>query len=150
MQDIIRGKEILGIPSFQKRIVFLEGHLGLHGAAMHFRNFLEKHGKDTVVIDRLYREPERILALKDIDDPCIIIQTTGLHAEQINMIVDEFEKLGIKIKDVVFWNEWDKFTWLIKTFGEKGVSVYTFYHDRTDNEIVVWDVNDEVQNLLNR
>ena len=90
-----------------KTIIFLEGQ-----KVLDHKNFVsdetEGYTKDdfnSIVLDNLYEDFGKLVAVKFIKPEYIHIRTTGLMYEKLNVLVDLFESLDYVPKNIIFGSE---------------------------------------------
>lgn len=83
-------------------IAFLNGDPGLHYQQENYVKFLTKAGKNVVVLDDLYNQPEKLNKVRDCET--LYLQTTGFRSE-LKDLVNIFKSLNYVPKNVIFDGE---------------------------------------------
>lgn len=96
MSDI-KLKSLTGVTGF------LNGQEGLHSREEEMSDILIKMGKKVIVIDNLFKEPDKLLKIVKCNN--IVLSTTGLFADKLHPLIKTFEKLKYAPKKVIFMGE---------------------------------------------
>lgn len=84
-----------------------------------------------IVLDNLYEDFAKLVAVKYINPDYIHIKTSGLYKEKIDILIDLFESLEYIPKSIIFYNENSAMTLLglARELKEKGTKFYYLYDD---------------------
>lgn len=72
-------------------IVVLEGGIGLNDTERDIVDHLFKYRLYPVVLENLYEEPEKIIALKYIKPKTIMLSTTGTYRDELDHCIEMFK-----------------------------------------------------------
>ena len=82
---------------------FLEGGLGLNDQEKNLSKGLFNRGFEIYVLEELYDKPKKLAALKFLDVKTIIMGTTGVYKDKLEILVDLFFSLELnKLENIVF------------------------------------------------
>lgn len=82
---------------------FLNGQEGLHEQEEKLLKKLELLGKATLAIDDLFEHPEKLREIVKCDN--LVMSTTGMYADKLEMLLEAFDKLSYAPKKVIFMSE---------------------------------------------
>lgn len=98
-------KELLtSILDYNKQpFAFLEGGLGLNDQEKYLSKGLFDRGFEIYVLEELYDKPKKLASLKFLDVKTIIMGTTGVFKDKLEILVDLFFSLELKtLENIVF------------------------------------------------
>jgi hypothetical protein len=58
--------------------------------------------KEPILLDGLFSNPEKLLQLSELSVKTIVVQTTGQNGQEVNKLVDFFERMNFIPENVVF------------------------------------------------
>jgi hypothetical protein len=73
----------------------LEGGRGLHDTENYLIKSFNFHGARNWVLDELYEKPRRLVSLQFLRPKTLIVGTTGVYKDKINMLIDLFFELDV-------------------------------------------------------
>lgn len=87
-----------------KTVLFLDGRYG-SDYEDNIKN-LQERGYKTQLLDELYENPEKLAQIPEIDPDFIFIGTTGMYADERQMLIKKFRELNYVPKAVMFFNDY--------------------------------------------
>jgi hypothetical protein len=114
------------------KTAFLNGQKGLHDLESRFCKSFENNGKEVLVLDNLFEQPEKLKSLLDCDN--LVLSTTGMYLEDVNKLVDAFKQLNYVPKVVVFVTEQTAMSLLGVAREMKKLGTKFYFFDCLDNK----------------
>ena len=89
-------KKTIEIPNYEfSPFLILEGGRSLHDGERYLVKSLNYWNADNWVIDNLYEDPSRLAAMQFLKPKTIILGTTGVYREKLEILIDLFFSLKL-------------------------------------------------------
>lgn len=118
----------------------LNGQKGLHDTERNLVKQLNQRNIEVFVLDDLFKDTEKLKAIKYLKPKTLVLGTTGTYREDLDKTKDLFKSIGYYPENVIFTMGEDYFYEMLNENNIKSYSLLPLQW--SDDEIIIEEITD--------